>query len=175
MVPPQISRWSTPPKFRAVSCLLAISLVCYLPPSTLHPIQPNYAYETDQGKFRREWFIFLRVRKYLIPGNFTIFFFLGEPGDDPQQWLLNESGVGTVDTFKSTTDICGNCAGQEEADELLSGGVDITNALYNSLHGTGYTLDDYNEVETWLAKNLKWRILKASPVPRYPHYFVHDH
>lgn len=122
----------------------------FLPPSNI----------VDQGKFRREWFIFLRVRKYLIPGNFTIFFFLGEPGDDPHQWILNENRVGTVDTFKSTTDICGNCAGQEEADQLLSGGVDITNALYNSLHGTGYTLDDQDEVETWLAKNLKWRILK---------------
>lgn len=152
-------------------------MVCYPSTSTFHPIKPNYAYETEKGKFRREWFIFLRVRKYLIPGNFTIFFFLGEPGDDPQQWLLNKNRVGTVDTFKSTTDICGNCAGQEEADQLLSGGVDITNALYSSLlvHDTDYTLDDYDKVEEFLAKNLKWRILKASPVPRYPQYFVHDH
>jgi len=140
--------------------------------STFYPVQPNCAYETDNGKFRREWFIFLRVRKYLIPGNFTIFFFLGEPGDDPHQWILNENRVGTVDTFKSTTDICGNCAGQKEADQLLSGGVDITNALYNSLDGTdhNFTLDDQHEVERWLAKNLKWRILKASPAPRCPRF-----
>ncbi|RPA97355.1 hypothetical protein L873DRAFT_1129174 [Choiromyces venosus 120613-1] len=114
----------------------------------------------QDGKFRREWLIFVRVRKYLIPGNFFILFFLGEPGDDPHGWILNENRVGSIDTFKSSTDICGNCAGQEEADQLLSGGVDITNALYARLTGTGHTLDDQAEVEKWLAKNLKWRILK---------------
>ncbi|PWW73062.1 tyrosinase [Tuber magnatum] len=116
----------------------------------------------QRGKFRREWLIFLRVRKYLIPGNFIIFFFLGEAGDDPHQWLLNENRVGVVSTFKSTTDICGNCAGQEEADQLLSGGVDITNALYNKLASTGLALDDQGEMESWLTENLKWRILKQN-------------
>nr|CAT00093.1 tyrosinase [Tuber magnatum] len=114
------------------------------------------------GMFRREWLIFLRVRKYLIPGNFIIFFFLGEPGDDPRQWLLSENHVGAVNTFKSSTDICGNCAGQEAADQLFSGGVDITNALYNKLANIGLTLDDQDEIEEWLAKNLKWRILKQN-------------
>jgi len=175
MVLSQISRWSKSPVFRTVSDLLKMSLVCCPPTSTFYPTRPNYAHETDHGKFRREWFIFLRVRKYLIPGNFTIFFFLGEPGDDPRQWILNKNRVGTVDTFKSSTDICGNCAGQEEADEFLSGGVDITNALYDSLEGTGHTLDDQTEVEAWLAQNLTWRILKASPALICPPFFVHGH
>ncbi|CUS12461.1 unnamed protein product [Tuber aestivum] len=70
-----------------------------------------------------------------------------------------------VNTFKRTVDICGNCAGQEEADQLFSGGVDITNALYNKLDGAGSILDHKGEMETCLAENLRWKDSEGKPPP----------
>lgn len=106
--------------------------------------------------------IFLRVKKYLVDGNFIILFFFGDVPSNPEDWVGSPNRIGSFNTFKSETDYCANCSDQNEADVVMTGGVDITSQLYKALEGTGIGLRDQDEVEKWLAKNLDWRILLVS-------------
>ena len=109
------------------------------------------------------------MRKYLIAGNFSIFFFLGDSPREPYQWINSPNRVGVFTTFKSSVDSCSNCLNQAEADEKMVGGADITNYIYNAMAAAGIDpdLDDQEAVENWLAGRLDWKIRSVSVLTRF--------
>ena len=80
------------------------------------------------------------MRKYLISGNFSIFFF-GDSPDEPYKWINSANRVGVFNTFKSPTGVCVNCLNQAIADEKTVGGADVTNKLYNAMAASGIDPD----------------------------------
>jgi len=118
------------------------------------------AISNQRVKVGREWQIDLRVKKDLIPENFTIFFFLGEPEEGQEKWSISPKKLGIFTTFKSSTVYCSNCARQEES--FITGGANITHELYNaiSLGNNGHPLHDEDFITGYLKKNLTWKMIK---------------
>ncbi|KAF8247320.1 Di-copper centre-containing protein [Wilcoxina mikolae CBS 423.85] len=109
--------------------------------------------------YRREWIVIIRVGKFLVQGNFNVFFFLGKEETDVDEWSTSKNLVGTFHTFKSQTDQCGNCAGQERNGAITCGGIHITAPLANKLEG-GTTLHDADDVAKYIEQNLFWKVLR---------------
>lgn len=107
----------------------------------------------------------LHVRKYLVKGNFIIFFFLGQPEAEPRNWVASPNLAGSFHTFKSDPNYCVNCSNQEAADVRICGGVHLTNVLF--LKRENITVDREKEAES-LQKNLHWRILKVCQFFSFP-------
>ncbi|KAF8537435.1 hypothetical protein BDD12DRAFT_806928 [Trichophaea hybrida] len=82
---------------------------------------------------------------------------LGET--DVDEWSTSKNLVGKFHTFKSRTDQCGNCAGQEHNGAITCGGIHITAPLANKLEG-GTTLHDADGVSKYLEQHLSWKVLR---------------
>ncbi|KAF8464457.1 common central domain of tyrosinase-domain-containing protein [Kalaharituber pfeilii] len=124
------------------------------------PILKKLAHGLDDP-YRREWIVILRVKRYLVKRNFSIFFFLGKPSEKSHEWITSPHLVGTFSTFKSEPDVCANCKKQEEEDVTMKGAVDITNALYHALarDSIDAKLYERDKIEEYLAEKLEWRML----------------
>lgn len=81
--------------------------------------------------------------------NFTVYFFLGP---------LESDVVGSITTFKRSTEECANCK-QHQAD-FMYGVVGFTDKLSRKLPDV--KLDDKPRVEAWLMKNFHWKIILVS-------------
>lgn len=106
----------------------------------------------------------MKVKRNLILDNFTIFFFLRNPGEDARSWGTHDYRVGSFSTFKGQAEQCVNCANQEAADVYMKGGIDITEAIYYRLQQTqpGKNLDDEEEIVRLLKDELTWKLLDVS-------------
>lgn len=118
----------------------------------------------DAIDFRREWNVVFKVKRSLISHNFTIFFFLGDPGEEPCQWSTHNSLLGSFSTFKGQGDYCTNCASQEAADLYMKGAIDITEGIYTKLPEirSDANLDCTKEIAALLNKHLTWRVMNVS-------------
>jgi len=114
---------------------------------------------TSESLYRREWIVLIRVGKFLVRGNFSVFFFLGEEETDLNQWSTSDHLVGTFHTFKARTDQCGNCAGQEQGGTITCGGIHITAPLASKIEGRS-TLHDADEVSNYIEQHLSWKVMR---------------
>lgn len=103
----------------------------------------------------------LQVKRELVPGNFAIYFFLGDSSEDPVQWGSDPSSVGSYTTFKSTVKECENC--RDQAETLIYGSIHLTDMLHDLLP-QGTTLLDKDAVVAFLREKLDWRIRRVSEV-----------
>lgn len=100
-----------------------------------------------------------------MKGNFTIFFFLGKPSDDPSTWIADPQQIGSFSTFKSQAEKCTNCAKQELEGAVMKAGLDITEDLFKAMDEEGADFADLNDTEKitdWLKKKFTWRMLEVS-------------
>lgn len=109
----------------------------------------------------------IHVKNYLLPGNFTIFVFLGTPPEDPTSWVMSSHLAGTLDTFKAPSEYCINCATQKEADAYISASVDLTHILYNQTTAEGLgELHEQEKMLEYLKKHLCWRLMRVCNAPQ---------
>lgn len=101
--------------------------------------------------------MYYRVEKYLVDNNFNVYFFCGEPGNDPKEWSLGEHLVGSMSSFKFTTENCANCEEQRDSNLMISGEIQLTTSiLYHS-----NDIATSGGVEAWLTQALTWRVMNV--------------
>ena len=100
-----------------------------------------------------EWTVSVTVKRFLIPGDYTVLFFLEQPDLEA---LTNV--VGSFTSFKASTQFCVNCASQNERDEFINGGANITRELAKKVRN----VTDHAAVEAFLKDNLEWRVVDVS-------------
>ncbi|KAK3383259.1 hypothetical protein B0T24DRAFT_661801 [Lasiosphaeria ovina] len=109
------------------------------------------------GDKYREWIANIRVKKQSSAGPFSVHFFLGSVPDDPQEWAMAPSHIGTMGVF-AADQTNGMPLGQLE----VSGTVPLTTCLIDKVvRGELSSLEPY-DVEPYLTLNLQRRLLSTS-------------
>ncbi|KAH7178750.1 common central domain of tyrosinase-domain-containing protein [Fusarium sp. MPI-SDFR-AT-0072] len=128
------------------------------------PIKPRseqnvLAASTPSSKFSQEWYIDVVVERMALNGSYTIFYIIGDvDGQSGVEWSSLPGFVGVSHIFTSSTDVCENCADQEQQAQLVTSTTPITSLLldYAKIGQLGSMGAD--DVEPFLIKNLKWRV-----------------
>lgn len=108
-----------------------------------------------EASIRREWRVVIKVKNNLVASNFTIFVFLGDPGEALDQWGTSAVTVGSFSTFKAPLESCENC--QERDGDYIYGSVYLTDKLHEFLPHRS-RLEDRDALTSWLIPKLDWRI-----------------
>lgn len=109
-----------------------------------------------------------------MDGNFGIFLFLGDAGDNTIEWGTRVIDAGSFRTFKGPLASCPNC--QETKEQWIYGSVYLTDHIYKllehqSLSSRTPDIDsilaeagraDKRVLANWLKKHLDWRIRRVS-------------
>lgn len=74
----------------------------------------------------------ISVKQNLMDGNFGIFLFIGDSGDDTSQWGTRAIDVGSFVTFKGPLDTCQNC--DDTKDQWIYGTIYLTDHVYDLFH-----------------------------------------
>lgn len=110
-----------------------------------------------------------------MDGNFGIFLFLGDGGDDTSKWGTRAIDAGSFMTFKGPIASCPNC--QDTKEEWIYGSIYLTDHIYDLLQGlkldSSIAMPDIDPILSeagrankqvladWLTKHLDWRIRKV--------------
>ncbi|KAL0636973.1 hypothetical protein Q9L58_004076 [Maublancomyces gigas] len=106
--------------------------------------------------YRREWRLWIEVKRNLVVPNFNIYALLGNtsPAAD-SDWTTGSDVAGAFVISKSPITMCQNCRDTEN--NLLYGGIILTDPLLYHLPNE-IKLGDQTQVVEWLQKHLHWRI-----------------
>lgn len=97
----------------------------------------------------------IKVKNNLVAGNFTVFVFLGDSGENTEEWGRHPNAAGSVSTFKAALENCSNC--QAKQGDYMYGSVYLTDKLHKVLP-QGTRLEDQVSLTPWLSNKLDWRI-----------------
>ncbi|KAL7268524.1 hypothetical protein RUND412_008851 [Rhizina undulata] len=110
----------------------------------------------------REWQVTSRIKRFEVEGSFHIHFFLGDVPSDPAEWIKpteKNTYVGSNTVFSSRHG-CSKCEKQKQDGKLVTGVVPLTRTLLD--RPGDYDLEDEQEIEEYLKKELHWRVQKAN-------------
>lgn len=124
----------------------------------------HYHLCADEAGVRREWQINVAFNNDIVDENFSVFFFLGEPGP-PSEWGTTNATVGVIYTFKATVETCKSC--QDLKGQNINGTIYLTGDLRRVELRPLKDFDDLSPVSEYLTKELSWRVRKVR-TKRYP-------
>ncbi|KAF9772953.1 hypothetical protein IL306_009291 [Fusarium sp. DS 682] len=121
--------------------------------------QDVLAASAPSSKFSQEWYIDVVVERMALNGSYTIFYIIGDvDGESGQEWSTLPGFVGVSHIFTSRTEVCNNCAGQEEQAQLVTSTTSITSLLLDYANAGKLGSMNPDDVKPFLVKNLKWRV-----------------
>ncbi|KAE9382243.1 Di-copper centre-containing protein [Stipitochalara longipes BDJ] len=114
---------------------------------------------SNAGTNTTEWIANIRVKKYALNAPFFVYIFLGTFDSDPTAWSFDLNLVGSqfisVKGLSAIMDSpCNNC----DPDQLISGTIPLTHALLQHISKGNLKRLDPEDVNPYLAQNLKYRI-----------------
>jgi tyrosinase len=104
-----------------------------------------------------DWAARIRVKQEL-DSSFVVLIFLGEVPNDPADWILSPTYVGSHDIFlNSSREHCANC--RARANTVIEGFVHLSPSIARlAPHLRSY---DPSVVGPYLKENLHWRVRKV--------------
>ncbi|KAK3337241.1 hypothetical protein B0T19DRAFT_481606 [Cercophora scortea] len=109
------------------------------------------------GNQYREWIANIYVKKQALNGPFSIHLFLGDVSNNPTTWASTLGHVGTMGVFASDA----RYGGMDMSHLDISGTIPLTTALVNKVDSGELSSLEPLDVERYLRRNLKTRIVRA--------------
>lgn len=128
------------------------------------PAQAPPAWEKGK-KHRLEWQVTSRIKRFEVEGSFHIHFFLGPVPSEPSEWLK----PGARCTYLGSNSIflarhgCSKCDKQKKDELFVTGVIPLTRTLCD--RPGNYDMEDEQEIEQYLKKELSWRVQKVYILP----------
>ena len=115
------------------------------------------SYKTPGAKIR-DYYVTIKSTKFTLDGSYFLFAFLGEPGDDPSDWAIDENLVGTHCVLAPID----QSEEHKEKHMLVAGSIPLTKALSDAVEADVIDSLDEKDVAPYLRENLHWRMTKVS-------------
>lgn len=99
-----------------------------------------------------------------LNGTFTIFYFIGRtpgPSFNASDYLTYPTLAGISHIFAAPMEICDNCGNQQAEGHLITNTSPITPILLDYVQAGELPDLSAPNVKPFLAKNLKWRVIKV--------------
>ncbi|KAJ7234350.1 hypothetical protein B0H12DRAFT_1028006 [Mycena haematopus] len=107
-----------------------------------------------------DWRVHVQAETHALGGSYSIYIFLGEVPNEPEEWMASSSFVGVFDVFTLTDpDNCPNCRANLTA--MTEGVVYLGDALEKASVNSQETQD----VVSYLKENLEWRLAQVTNTP----------
>ncbi|KAK3372444.1 hypothetical protein B0H63DRAFT_551021 [Podospora didyma] len=108
----------------------------------------------------REWITNIRVKKQAMDGPFSIHLFIGTVPDNPEDWILAPSHVGTVGVFAASDDGVNYRMSMSQLE--VSSTIPLTTSLVKKVMLGELSSLEPRDVEPYLRRNIQKRILSVS-------------
>jgi len=109
------------------------------------------------SKANYDWTARIEFNQFELPSSFSVAIFLGKVPDDPKEWELSPSHVGSYYAFvNSAAKSCENC--RNNTDTAVEAFVHLNQAI---VRRSGLRSLEPGVVVPHLTENLQWRVLKA--------------
>lgn len=96
-------------------------------------------------------------------GSYTIFYIIGDvEGQSGEEWASLPGFVGMSHILAAPSEVCENCARQDEQRQLVTSTTPITSLLLDYAQIGKLNSMDEDNVKQFLVKNLKWRVQTVS-------------
>ena len=134
--------------------------------SAFGPAQATASATAAAPEVYKEWITNIRVAKDALQSAFFIHIFLGDFHPDPSCWSFEPNLVGSHAVFTPFTNA--SAALNEDHHVIVTGTIPLTRTLNLQADQGLVDLSDEKEVESYLRKNLHWRVTRMDDtnVPR---------
>lgn len=101
----------------------------------------------------------------LANGSYTIFYIIGDvQGQTRAEWSSLPGFVGVSHILAAPTNVCENCANQDQQGQLVTSTTAITSLLLDYVQIGKLNSMGENDVKQFLIDNLKWRVQTVSTI-----------
>ncbi|CVL03756.1 related to tyrosinase precursor (monophenol monooxygenase) [Fusarium mangiferae] len=144
----------------------------------VHEMQQETAMAAMASNAQHEddWYIDIVVERMFANGSYTIFYIIGDvEGQTGEDWSSLPGFVGISHILAAPTDVCENCARQDNQGQLVTSTTPITSMLLDYVQIGKLSSMEENDVKQFLIKNLKWRVQTVVGEVLDPRHMAKNH
>ncbi|KAF5635886.1 tyrosinase precursor (monophenol monooxygenase) [Fusarium sp. NRRL 52700] len=114
---------------------------------------------SSNSQYADDWYIDVVVERMLANGTYTIYYIIGDvQGHTGQEWSTLPGFAGLSHILAAPTNVCDNCASQQEQGQLVTSTTAITSLLLDYVQVGKLNSMEEDDVKKFLIENLKWRV-----------------
>ncbi|KAH7232954.1 common central domain of tyrosinase-domain-containing protein [Fusarium tricinctum] len=131
---------------------------------------------TSNPQYADDWYIDVVVERMFANGSYTIFYIIGDvQGESGEEWSSLPGFVGMSHILAAPSNVCENCARQDEQRQLVTSTTPITSLLLDYAQIGELSSMEEDDVKQFLIKNLKWRVQTVAGEVLDPREMARNH